>query len=788
MHAPGHPGMEPRWTGGYKDGVGTAISPASPLWFTLSHGILNEVYYPRLDTAVIRDGEILVVDPSGRFLEEKRDLLHETDYVDPEAPAFRIVNRDPEGVFSLEKRIVTWTRIPVLLQSVTLHARRPDPYRLIYLLAPHLVNQGRGNSARVVALRDGTPALVAWRAGVFLCLAARRAFTAQSVGFVGVSDGWTLVHEGGPLVPYDEALDGNIALAGEWLAKDGETTLLVTALGRTESEARFAAELALEEDYRGLEAEYVDEWRSYIHGLGGLPPLEADHGRLARISAIVLKTHQDKIFSGGLIASLSIPWGNAAGDGNIGGYHLVWPRDMVESGNALLAVGDVEGARRAFRFLTATQNPDGSWPQNFWLDGTPYWSGSQLDETAFPIHLAWRLITAGHVAEDAAGYARILKALSYIVQHGPVTQEERWEEDGGYSPSTLAAMITALILGAELAERMGDDATAAYARDVADYWAASLERWTFTTEGSAVAGHPRHYERIHPVVDVAEDGNIHNGYVPIKNLAGGQMLYPEVGVIDGGFLELVRYGIRAADAPEVVESVEAYDAALKTDMPYGPVWHRYNHDGYGEPESGEPYTGTGKGRAWPLLTGERGHYALARGEDPKPYLDAMAATTTAGGLIPEQVWDAPDVPAHDLYFGRPTGSASPLVWAHAEFLKLLASARTGEVFECYPPVAARYARADRPDVPELAFWQFNHQISTWAPGTRRIRVAVLAAARLVFTRDDWRTVESADLTANPLGTFYADIDVSSAESLEFTFYWCGAETWEGHNFRITRQS
>lgn len=787
MQAPGRPGMEPRWTGGYKDGVGTAISPASPLWFTVSHGILNEVYYPRLDTAAIRDGELLVVDPDGRFFEEKRDLVHETAYADPEAPAFRIVNREPDGAFALEKRIVTWPRVPVLLQSITLHARRPDPHRIVYLLAPHLVNQGMGNSARVTALRDGTPAMIAWRAGIFLCMAARRPFASQSVGFVGVSDGWTLVHEGGPLTPYDAALDGNIACSGEWIARDGDRALLAIAFGRTESEALFGAELALEEDYEAIEAEYVGEWKAYFQGLGGLPAADTDHGRLGRVSAMVLKTHQDKIFSGGLIASLSIPWGNAVGDGNIGGYHLVWPRDMVEAANALVAIGDIDGARRAFRFLSATQNPDGSWPQNFWLDGTPYWSGSQLDETAFPIHLAWRLITGGHVAEDAAAYARILKALSYLVQHGPVTQEERWEEDGGYSPSTLAAMITALILGAELAERAGDGATAAYARAVADYWAASIERWTFTTEGSAVPDHPRHYERIHPVADVAEDGNIHHGYVPIKNLPGGQMLYPEVAVIDGGFLELVRYGIRPADDPAVVDSVAAYDAALKTDMPYGPVWHRYSHDGYGEPESGEPYTGNGKGRAWPLLTGERGHYALARGDDPTPYLDTMAATTTAGGLIPEQVWDAPDVPAHDLYFGRPTGSASPLVWAHAEFLKLLASARAGQVFECYPPVAARYARAPRPDVPERVFWQFNHQIATWAPGTRRIRVAVLAAARLVFTLDDWKTAESADLSPTPLGMYYADIDVSAAESLEFTFYWEDAGTWEGHNFRIMRQ-
>ncbi len=647
------------------------------------------MYYPRLDTATIRDGQLLVVDAHGGFWEEKRDLLHRTEYLDDYAPAFRITNREPNGKFAITKRVITWPRLPVLLQAIDIESDSDD-YRWHYLLAPHIYNHGYGNSAAVRRLRDGTPAMLAWRDGFFLCLSARVPFTEQSVGYVGQSDGWTELKHTGRLTPYDSAENGNLALTGGWQAKPGETQLLVTSFGRTESEALFAAQLALNLNFDEVLAQYVGEWRQFFAGLGGILPTDHRHARMQRISAMVLKTHQDKIFSGGIIASLSIPWGNAASDGNIGGYHLVWPRDMVEAANAFLTLHDIDDARRSLDFLEASQSKDGSWPQNFWLNGHPYWSGSQLDETAFPIHLAYQL---SRQVADLPVYPMVKKALAYLVQNGPVTQEERWEEDGGYSPSTLAAMITALVLGGQLAREHGEDDTAVFVEAVADYWAASIDRWTFTEQGTAVPDHPRHYERIHPVAATAEGGDIHNGYVPIKNLPGGQVLFPEIVVIDGGFLELVRYGIKRPNDPHIADSVAAYDTGLKTDMPYGPVWHRYNHDGYGENEKGEPYTGVGRGRAWPLLTGERGHYALAQSQSQsaEPYLHAMEAAATEGGLIPEQVWDAPDIQERELLFGRPTGSASPLVWAHAEYLKLLYAEEIGCPVEHYAPVAERYA-------------------------------------------------------------------------------------------------
>lgn len=777
MNAPGSPGIEPRWTGGYKDGVGTAISASSPVWFSLSHGILNEVYFPRLDTAAIRDGQLLVTDRQGGFWEEKRDLTHEIRYLDERTPGFLITNREPHGRFTIRKRVITWPRLPVLLQAIDIDSDGDD-YRWFYLLAPHLDNHGYGNSAALDTLRDGTPIMMAWRNGLYVCQTASIPFSRQSVGYVGVSDGWSLLKNTGELTSYERADQGNLALTGEWQFQPGQTQYLITSFGRTAEEAQFATHLALKEDFKAIEADYVGEWHRFFDGLGGLLPKDHPHARMQKISAMVLKCHQDKIFSGGIIASLSIPWGNAAGDGNIGGYHLVWPRDMAEAANAFLAIDDLEDARLALDFLRASQLKDGSWPQNFWLNGQPYWAGSQLDETAFPIHLAYQIYRR---QKDIDIYPMVKNALAYLVQNGPVTQEERWEEDGGYSPSTIAAMIAALVLGGLIAREHDDLATAEYVESVADYWAASLDRWTFTEEGTAVPGHPRHYERIHPVADVAEDGNIHQGYVPIKNLPGGQLMYPEVAVIDGGFLELVRYGIKAADDPHIVDSIAAYDALLRTEMPYGPVWHRYNYDGYGEGAHGEPYTGVGQGRAWPLLTGERGHYELTLGHSAEPYLRAMEQSATVGGLIPEQVWDSEDIPEHELYFGRPTGSASPLVWAHAEFLKLLRSQETGHVFEQYAPVAERFADFHGST---REFWQFNHQIQNWNSGTEVIRVVTLAPARLTFSLDEWQSAQEATLNATGLGCFYTDIPLGKTTSLEFTFYWTEAQHWEGKNFRI----
>lgn len=786
MMAPGWPGLPARWTSSAKVAVATAIEPTSPVWITSSHGILNEIYFPRMDVANIRDVQLLVTSRDGGFWEEKRDLTHHFEYVSGDAPALQWVNEEPSGRFRIIKRVVTWPSGASVVQLTKFTALRGDAgdYRVFLLVAPHIGNQGGDNSASTIRLRQGRPASLAWRESTHLCVTSSQPFVRQSVGFVGTSDGWTALRDDGTLTEYDRAEHGNVAMTAELDFGHSDEQMIVLSFGRSRGEAVFNAELTLLHDYRNIEAHFIQGWHDYFGTLSNLLPEDKPHARLQRVSAMVLKIHHGKLFPGGMVASLSIPWGQVCGDGNVGGYHLVWPRDLVEAAQSFIALGDWNAARQVMLFLMATQQDDGSWAQNFWLDGTPYWPGSQLDETAFPIHLAYRLhqLHAMRPREDL--YPTVKRAMAYLVQAGPVTQQERWEEDGGYSPATLAAAISALVMGAELARERNEETVAQYAESVADYWRDNLDRWTFTTQGPVNGQYPRHYIRIHTDFPQSPDGHVGQGWIPITNRPPGAVnTYPEVAVIDGGFLELVRYGVKAADDPRIVESVAAYDGILRREMPYGPLWYRYNHDGYGEQADGSPYQGAGQGRLWPLLAGERGHYALALGEDVELYLKAMEGAASEGGLIPEQVWDTDDIPERELFFGRPSGSAMPLVWAHAEYVKLLYSSTLRHVFEMPNVVRDRYQNGNAQDQ-DLVFWQFNHQRREWSEKDQFLRVAVGAPAQLIYTRDHWAHVNEATLTNSGLGMYFTDIPLSGAHQVEFTFYWTEAHHWEGRNFSI----
>jgi glucoamylase len=273
--------------------------------------------------------------------------------------------------------------------------------------------------------------------------------------------------------------------------------------------------------------------------------------------------------------------------------------------------------------------------------------------------------------------------------------------------------------------------TAQFIEEYADFLESHLEAWTVTTEGTLLPEIKRHYIRINPV-DIHnphpnEDPN--QGMLAIANRPpGSQWQFPAKEIVDAGFLELVRYGIRTPCDPLIVDSLKVVDAVLKVDTPLGWCWHRYNHDGYGQQEDGGPFLHYGKGRAWPLLTGERGHYELAAGHDVQPFIQAMEAFASDTGLLPEQIWDEPDYPDSHLYFGKPTGSAMPLAWAHAEYIKLLRSVRDGKVFDWIPEVANRYLGNSKP-TQFLEIWKFNRQICTLKAGYRlRIQAARLTLA------------------------------------------------------------
>jgi glucoamylase len=787
--APGWPGIEPRWTSSAKCGAGAALGSSSRLWFTLSHGILNEIYYPRLDIACTRDMGLIITDGKGFASEEKRYTDSEVQRPGAGLPAYRLINRCRQGRYRVEKEIVTDPERDVLTQFtrfVPLNGR-PTDYRVCVLLAPHLGNHGSHNTGWVGDYK-GVPMLFAEREGLALALACSAGWTKRSAGFVGTSDGWQDIHLHGVMTwEYRRAEDGNIALMGE--VDPGETGefLVTLGFGVNWAEAGHLARASLLTRFDEMRSKYVAGWTEWLGRLPD-PPLSQEQD-LYLNSLAVLRTHEAKSFPGGLIASLSVPWGFAKGDDDLGGYHLVWPRDLVEAAGALLAAHATDDALRVIGYLEATQEADGHWGQNTWLDGTPYWSGVQLDETALPILLVDLARRVGALDDERWGglWPMVRSAALFIWTNGPVSAQDRWEEDSGYSPFTLAAEIAALLAAADMADEQGEPKLGAYFRETADYWNDSIEGWTFACETPLAqsAGVKGYYVRIAPP-EVADAPSPIHGFVPIKNRPPGDSVLPADQIISPDALALVRFGLRAPDDPRIVDTVKLIDRLLKVDTPFGPSWYRYTDDGYGEKEDGEPFDGTGKGRLWPLLTGERGHYELAAGRGPeaRALLQAMAAFANVGGMLPEQVWDGPDLREKDLVFGRPTGSAMPLVWAHAEYIKLSRSIADGAVFDTPPQTRARYCSSKH--VPCCSIWRFNQKTRTIKAG-RRLRIETLAPAMVRWTADDWQHQADTQTQDSGVGLFIADLPtdrLTPDAQVTFTFFWENSQNWEGTDFSV----
>jgi glucoamylase len=584
---------------------------------------------------------------------------------------------------------------------------------------------------------------------------------------------------------FETAEDGNIALTAELdVAADREFTLGV-AFGDSLQAATNTLLQALATPVEEHLERFGEQWTRACGGMAPLHRQAGDGGALYHRSHSLLLAHEDKTYPGALIASLSIPWGDAMGDEDLGGYHLVWTRDMINSATALLAAGNTATPLRALIYLAAVQRADGGFHQNFWLDGSPYWKGVQLDEAAFPILLAWRLREMDAL-QGFDPWPMVLRASGFLIRHGPATEQERWEEASGYSPSTLASNIAALTCAARMASERSDDATAGFLQSYADFLHAHVLSWTVTDEGGLVPGIRRHFIRINPVDpdDPRPDEDPDHGVLRIRNLPPEAVSeFPANRIVDAGFLELVRYGLFSAGDDLFEDSLRVVDAVLKVDTPMGPCWRRYNHDGYGQREDGGPYLGWGKGRAWPLLTGERGHYELAAGRDAGPYLRAMEAFSEKTGLLPEQVWDGEDLPEAHMTAGRPTGSAMPLMWAHAEYVKLLRSMADGRPFDRIPEVYDRYV-VDREATP-IEVWKFSRQPRA-VPAKRTLRVVAEAPFRLRWSDDDWATLHDSDATATAAGLHFVDLATNdpAGPPLRFTFFWTSSGRWEGKDFDV----
>ncbi len=785
----GCPGLPARWTRSEKEGIGTAYNTASRVWFTLSHGILNEVYFPTVDAPQIRDMEYLITDGESFFHEEKRDLITELDYLDHyEALSYRITKSDPHGRYRILKEIITDPYLPCVLIHTRIEGE-PEFLKKLHvyvLLAPHLDRRGSGNTAAKLHVADKT-LLVAFKNNRALALGATVPFRRSSCGFVGSSDGWAdLVDNFKMNWEFDSASNGNVALLGELDLSSTLTFTLGLGFGVGLHGAVTALMQSLGTPFAQHRQHFTEQWRRACRDFVPLHSYSGDNGRLYCVSHSLLLAHEDKTYPGALIASMSIPWGESHGDEDgLGGYHLVWTRDLCNSVMGLIAAGDVATALRALIYLSASQLPDGGFYQNFWIDGEPYWQGIQLDEVAFPVILAWRLHQL-NALKDFDPYSMVLRAAHYLILHGPITPQERWEENSGYSPSTLAAHISALICAAEFARQRDELETALFFEDYADFLEAHIEAWTVTTQGSLVPGISRHYIRIQPEdtgdTQPCEDPN--RGQLAMRNQApDAPFEFPAKDIVDAGFLELVRYGIRKAGDPLMEDSLKVVDAILKVDTPAGSGWRRYNHDGYGQGPQGEPYSGWGKGRIWPLLTGERAHYELAAGRDVMSYIKALEGFASAGGMLPEQSWDEADIPESRMYLGRPTGAAMPLMWAHAEYIKLLRSVKDGVVFDRIPAVENRYLQGKgRKD---LEIWKFNRRVGVLHVG-HTLRIQAAAAFRLHWTADGWVTANDTESTGTVTGIFYVDIppQVGQNTAILFTFYWLETQRWEGRDFVV----
>ncbi len=769
--APGAPGDTPTWVNAAKTGAGASYEAyvdgqyrdggptgdVSRVWFSIADGVLTETMYGLIHEAQIKQLRFAVMSEDGLSVEgtdttSRTEYLHVDEQGRPLSPAYRVVTTDGARHWEIAKEVFTDPDRNALVLRVRITALIGDlmPY---LLLEPHMANTGVGDYGDAVAPPDQTGALYAYEGDTHLALLADRPFAAASVGFIGASDGLKELRARGRLDHvYRSTGDrgGNIMLTavlgavrqGETLSQD-----FVIGFGPSRQDARLAAEgsfsTGLDEVLRRFngEGEHVG-WEDYLASLDQLPRLAeqaTDGGKLAWASALMLKVLEDRTHAGALIASLSNPWGDTVDATNPStGYKAVWPRDFYQVAMALLALGDTETPLAAFRYLPQVQvradtpgntGATGWFLQKTWVDGTVEWVGVQLDQTAMPIMLGWKLWKAGLVseAEMARMYADMIRpAADFLVDGGtvgllwndrtitpPWTQQERWEEQEGHSPSTTAAVIAGLVTAADIARAAGDAASAARYQAAADDYESKIEARMFTTSGDW--GDGRYFLRLSRNEDP-------NDKAPLGD-NNGQPGAPEDRVVDGGFLELVRYGVRAPDAPSILASLPEYDDQtrdgrfrVRYDVNGVPAFRRYGNDGYGEQtDTGENYGVGGfmhpgqRGRLWPFFTGERGHYELAATLHT-PSADAqwteaqlngvrhtwvrgMESFANGGLLLPEQAWDGVGHPtAHDYQPGQGTNSATPLAWTHAEYIKLLRSLADRRVWDRYQPVEARYAR------------------------------------------------------------------------------------------------
>ncbi len=766
--APGAPGKAPVWAYSGKTGIGTsyetytdgsysdagASGTVSKVWFSIAQGILTETMYGLIHEAQLQELQFFV--KGSDFLdEEKKDTVSSTQYLvtdaqgRPQSLVYKILNKDKESKYEIEKHFFTDPDSQALMMRVIVRATGDDLTPYLYA-NPSIANTGSNDQAFI-----NNNAWTAVEGNHSMSLKTNALVEKSTVGFEGVSDGLTDLKNKGSLGElYTSTGDekGNVAFTLQLPAVKKGTTAqwdFVLGFGKNESESIAAADKTLATGYDKVLAHYNGDgdavgWKDYLQNLPALETLSAtatDGGKLLYTSAMVLKAQEDKTHAGALIASLSNPWGDTKpAETSATGYKAVWPRDFYQVAMALLALGDTESPRIAFEYLQQVQASDkiagyqgtpGWFLQKTHVDGEPEWVGVQLDQTGMPLMLGWRLWKEGILsdADISRWYQKMLKpAADFLVSGGavkimwneivikpPFTQQERWEEQQGYSPSTTAAVIAGLVSAADIATVAGDSESAQKYLAAADKYSNELESLTYTTAGSLTGelGDGNYYLRINANEDPNDKGPL--------DTRNGQTITDESQIIDGGFLELVRYGVRAANDPKILATLPEYDNLklphhLRTKYEFTfpgvegsfPGWRRYGIDGYGEDtNTGLGYmeannSTAGRGRVWPFFTGERGHYELELAKTNNnldldklrnTYVKAMELFANDGMMLPEQVWDGVgDNSIYNYALGEGTNAATPLAWTHAEYVKLLRSYSDGNVWDRNASTQSRYVK------------------------------------------------------------------------------------------------
>ena len=755
-HAFGAPGIAPTWSSSDKDFV-TAALDGSRVWATIGHGIINEVYWPSTGQPQIRDLGFYLVGKDG-WIDLKRRRKYRLLTPGPALPALEIVHHGDDYQLTLE--ILPDPLRDVLLVRFAL----VGDYRLVFMLAPHVGSTGRNNSAW---LEEG--AAYARGSGFSLCLAASIPLEHMSCGFVGASDGWQDLSRHGSLTyQFQSASNGTVAITAQASRHHG-----VLALGFADSAAgaHTRARTALAADFDALRSSFLEAWVAWGATLN-LPRPDEMLGDAAELSAAVLKIHEDRAYPGAVVASLSVPWGNRTE--SLGGYHLVWPRDASLTAFALLAANQRLDARQILSHLIVAQRRDGHWPQNYFPSGQPYWDGIQLDEVALPVLLAAKLAELGE--PELPGTREMVRAaLGFLARTGPVSSQDRWEENPGISPFTLATAIAALVAAGPWLE--ADERS--YALELADDWNERLESWCYVedTELAGKCAVRGYYVRIAP----SHRAGVGDSRIELRNRDGETTAASALVSLD--FSYLVRLGIRSSLDPRVQDTIRVVDRVLAVETPSGTLYRRYNGDGYGEHADGRSFDGRGLGRAWPLLVGERGHLALQSGEDPLPFLNTMWRCASAGGLLPEQVWDTEPIAALELAPGRPSGSAMPLVWAHAEFLKLLVARERGRPVEwlaCVEQYFGHRPLARQNGAPSgeargaggSRVWHWRDEVPiARLPAGKRLVIEDRVPFTLHLGFDGWQRIEDRPAQRGPFGIWsvaLTDQELADAEELNFT--------------------